>query len=182
MKSLNTSEARKADLLEKQQKITSLAQCPYCLQPVTADHKHTITSRDAPQLVELETSLNQHKQLLTQQDQKILREKEAVVQLQQQVASLSVFKLQQKQLQEHQQLHARLLAEQQALVAEQITMQQKLAELEKRLALFVSVEEKYLAAQKSYDGHQLAERSFMIEYTRLQKDVESHTKMIALLD
>ncbi len=158
-KALAESTAKQKMSHDMKNKISSLDNCPVCLQAVGEEHKEKIVLTEDEKLEQLEQHMDQHQAQLKTQEDIIISIKQILEDLRKQESDIRVHELKQKQVQEKKQ---RLQELQHLLetVSEDIRTKSDLKDmLAKEL-------EKYQTNQDDYDAKKKDERRLLDEKER----------------
>jgi len=164
------------------QKILALDQCPTCLRPVDAAHKHEFTQKEqqrvkgfAAQLASFETAVSTHEQTKQRLQQEI-----AALQQQQASAREAALKLQQLALNQQRktQLENRTREIEQSIAAAETRKQQALTAVQSSAAL----ETRFLAEKGRLDLLQQQEQNVVVEHATLLEQAKHLRETLALLE
>ncbi len=176
---LKTLKKQSADV---SQKIYALAQCPTCLQNVTAEHKHTIISTEQKKIQEIEKNLEEYSKLIKKSEEELTQLKQGLEQLRQQENEAVIAKI---KIQHAEQLTSRKTAlEQQNNILTQetqITIGQ-ITKLEQQLTPLNDLNSSYEQLRKQLDVNLQQERELSIQHSILLQKEQHAIKTLTLLE
>jgi len=164
------------------QKISTMAQCPMCLQNVTSDHKNRIVDVENRKIQELESHLEQHAMLIRKSDQELAQLKKDLEQLRQQEKEAAVAKV---KIQHSVELSMRKagLEKQNTTLAQEIELTtQKLTQVERQLEPLKDANNDYTRLKEQAEITAGQERILSIQHSTLLQKEQNFTKTIATME
>ena len=175
---IQNTEDQKKSIEKKRQCISTLDNCPTCLQLVNAEHKLNVTHQCDDEFHQADRKKN------IAEEEKILIEQELMqikITLQQNEEELTKLRLQQMKLQTLEEKEKQFTEIQNKILDienEMVLFQQQLSSLDAILAQFGSFEELYLERQSKLDLTLREERVLEIKLAGLKKEIELIEKQI----
>ena len=163
------------------EKITSLEQCPTCLQQVTSDHKHTIISKEDEKITALLHQVQQHNATAQDLIKKITKNKASLDELrkhQQQATTVQHKKQLLAEYAERVTATTKLQQEIQHRLAHIQTTQQ---ELQQKITQRAPLEQEYAVAKKELDAFLDEQKRAEILFAQHVKEKEGVVRHIELL-
>lgn len=175
------------NLLKKQsadttQKISTLAQCPFCMQNVTSDHKNRIIDTEQKKLQELDNHLAQHTSIIRTTEQELMQLKKELEQLRLHEKESAVAKVRIQHAEELSRRKAGLEVQHAALAQEIEAITKRLGQLETQLAPLKDVNAAYEQFKQQADVAIMHERTLSIQHSTLLQKEQHLTKTLALLE
>ncbi len=174
--------ALKKHSTETTQKITSLAQCPTCLQQVTPDHKHQILSAEQQKIQEIEQNLTRHSTLIKQSEEELARCKTEMEQLRQQEKQAAIVKIKVQHAEELAKRKNTLEAQNTALTAEMQNAAQRLAQFEQQMIPLQHIDTAYDQLREQTDMFIEKERALSIQHSTLLQKEQHLSKTLGMLE
>ncbi len=174
--------ALKKHATETTQKITSLAQCPTCLQHVTPDHKHHILSTEQQKLQEIEYHIAQHSTLITRSEEELAQCKTEIEQLRQHEKQAAIVKIKVQHAEELAKRKNTLEAQNTALTAEMQNAAQRLTQLEQQMIPLQNIDTAYGQIRKQTDMFSEQERALSIQHSTLLQKEQHLSKTLTMLE
>ncbi len=184
---LATTKTAEFSLLKKQsadtaQKISTLAQCPFCMQNVTSDHKNRIVDTEHKKIQELDSHLAQHTGIIRKTEQELVQLKKELEQLRLNEKEAAVAKVKIQHAEELSRRKAGLEAQNTLLAQEIETVTKKLGQVETQLAQLKDVNAAYEQFKQQADTAIMHERTLSIQHSTLLQKEQHLTKTLTLLE
>ncbi|PIN74884.1 hypothetical protein COV18_05705 [Candidatus Woesearchaeota archaeon CG10_big_fil_rev_8_21_14_0_10_37_12] len=152
------------------QKITTLSNCPTCLQPVADDHKHSIINEEQQKIIAVEKGLQYNAQQMLQIEQLLTEHKTALQEVQTKEKEIAIANVKIKHAQQLQQRKTQIETQQTTTSHEINTAQETIQHLERQLKPIQEITAGYDLLRKEQQELQQQERSLSITYSNtLQK-------------
>jgi len=167
---------------ETTQKITSLAQCPTCLQDVSQNHKHQILETEQKKIQEVELKLVEHNEKVKNVEAEIQTVKQELEKIRQQEKETAIAKV---KIQHAQELEGRKVAleKRQIMLMQEISsFTDKIAQLEQQLIPLEDIQKKYEELRKQTEQLLSQERTLSIQESTLKQKQTSITQILTLLE
>jgi exonuclease SbcC len=184
---LSTTKTAEFSLLRKQsidttQKISTLAQCPFCMQNVSTDHKNRIVDTEQKKMQELETHLAQHAGVIRTAELELAQLKKELEQLRLNEKETAVAKVKIQHAEELSRRKTGLEAQSTAAAQEIESLTRKLGQIEEQLAPLKDVNSAYEQYKQQADAAIMHERTLSIQHSTLLQKEQHLTKTLALLE
>jgi len=166
---------------ETTQKITSLSNCPMCLQVVSSDHKQHILGQEQQKMTEYDSHLEQHTQTIQQAEQEQQQLKTKLEQLRQQENEAALAQLKIKRAEEFQQRKSLLEQQSQQVLQEIGEVTKRFKQLETELVIFQDINTKYEQEKVQLDKIIGEERNLSIQHSTGLERQQNIGKRIQLL-
>ena len=179
---ITESKTKKQMSHETKDKISSMNNCPTCLQEVTALHKTAITQAEDSKIKIFEEQIEQHNSLTSEKEKELQVFKQELEELRQKEKAMALLKLKQANLKEKQAKEKTLSGEQEQIKKEIGEINQKKIKLSDEIKELDSLEDKFAEKRKEFEEKNQKEREIEIKYNTLMKEKEVVAEILTSLE
>ncbi|MBW2972906.1 AAA family ATPase [Candidatus Woesearchaeota archaeon] len=179
---ITESKTKKQMSHETKDKISSMNNCPTCLQEVTALHKTAITQAEDSKIKIFEEQIEQHNSFTSEKEKELQILKQELEELRKKEKAMALIKLKQANLKEKQAKEKTLSGEQEQIKKEIGEINQKKIKLSDEIKELGALEEKFAEKRKEFEEKNQKEREIEIKYNTLMKEKEVVAEILLRLE
>jgi len=181
-KKLSEFETRKKHSHETKEKITTIDQCPVCLQKVTDDHKKSINEREGKNISDLEEHIKTHKKQEEENKKQIEKIEKDMTELRKKQMEIKAIFVKRESLKEKENKKILLEKQQETIKQEIGSINIKKIDLNKKIEELRNIEQEYKKIKSEFDLISKREREFEIKCKELEVKKEESTRSIKILE